>query len=227
MTPTRLRVIRETGAGVMPRFGAVETGPIGLGCLHGEFADEVHVLTDLHAVIQSEAGAPGLPAGALYLTSLRPTAPFIMLNVCMGDEGVVGERPCGCALGEMGWTTHLHTIRSFEKLTGGGMTFLDVDIIRILETLLPQHFGGGPTDYQLIEEETQDGAACLHLLVHPRLGPLDSAAVARVFHMGIDAASDSDRVMNAVWRNARLVRVERQPPRTAASGKVLHLLRGG
>ena len=48
---------------------------------------------------------------------------------------------------------HLHTIRSFEKLTAGGMTFVDTDVVRVLEEVLPRRFGGGPIDYQLIEDE--------------------------------------------------------------------------
>ena len=37
----------------------------------------------------------------------------------------IEQRPCGCLLGALGLTTHLSEIRSFEKLTGAGMTFAD------------------------------------------------------------------------------------------------------
>jgi hypothetical protein len=57
----------------------------------------------------------------------------------------------------LGWTTHLRDIRSQEKLTAGGMTFLDTDLIRVLEEVLPARFGGAPTDYQLVEEEAEEG----------------------------------------------------------------------
>ena len=39
----------------------------------------------------------------------------------MGNQAVVSERACGCPYQELGWTTHLHDIRSFEKLTAGGI----------------------------------------------------------------------------------------------------------
>ncbi len=71
----------------------------------------------------------------------------------MGDQAVVSERACGCPYQQLGWTTHLHGIRSFEKLTAAGMTFLDTDVIRVLEEVLPGRFGGIPSDYQLVEEE--------------------------------------------------------------------------
>jgi hypothetical protein len=53
------------------------------------------------------------------------------------------------------------------------MTFLDTDVIRVLEEELPARFGGTPTDYQLLEEEADDGQPRLQLLVHPRVGPLN------------------------------------------------------
>ena len=133
------------------------------------------MLTDLHALVQLDAAPhPSLPASALYLTSLRPTTPFALLNVNFGDEGVLEPRDCGCPLQALGWMAHLHTIRSFEKLTAGGTSLLDVDIARILDELLPGRFGGRSADYQLVEDAA--GAPRLHLLVHPDVGPLDARA---------------------------------------------------
>ena len=74
---------------------------------------------------------------------------------------------CGCPLERLGWTTHVQSVLSREKLTAAGMTFYDVDVVKILEHVLPQRFGGGPTDYQLVEEETAAGAPVVRLLVHP------------------------------------------------------------
>ena len=47
-----------------------------------------------------------------------------MLNVSLGDQAVMVQHACGCPLQTLGWDTHLYTIRSYEKLTGGGMTSL-------------------------------------------------------------------------------------------------------
>jgi hypothetical protein len=117
----------------------------------------------------------------------------------------------------------LHTIRSFEKLTAAGMTFLDTDIIPILEETLPGRFGGGPADYQLVESETEDGTATVVLLVHPALGPLDERAILDVFLT--EAASKSYRfsVMAGVWRTMGLPKVERRRPMMTAAGKILHV----
>src|SRR5262249_44015933 len=153
--------------------------------------------------------------------SLRPTAPFILLNVSMGDQAEVVQRACGCALERLGWTTHLQHVRSFEKLTASGMTFLDADIIRVLDEVLPTQFGGGPTDYQLAEDEADDGSPVVRLLVHPRIGGLDVRAVRESFLASIGGGSAGEHVMALQWKRADILRVERIAPYVAASGKVL------
>ena len=225
ITQARLAVVRRTGAQAVPRYGSMECGPIGYGCLAPEAPDDLHLLHDLHALIQPQADdqVNGLPPNALFITSLHPAAPFIFLNVSMGDQAIVAQRQCGCPLERLGWITHLHAIRSYEKLTGAGMTFLDTDVIRVLEEVLPAGFGGAPTDYQLLEEEAEDGEPRLRLLVHPSVGPLDTQKVAATFLEAIGSASPIERVMEFVWRDADLLRVERRVPLTTHSGKILHL----
>ncbi|MBI3998030.1 MAG: hypothetical protein HY355_03275 [Armatimonadetes bacterium] len=224
-TAARLALIRRTGAVAVPRYSSIEVGQIGYGCLAPEAPDDVHVLADLHAVIQAEvdAGSASLPPQALLITSLRPTAPLVLLNVSLGDQATMVRRACGCPVERLGWTTHLHTIRSYEKLTAGGMTFLDRDVIRVLEEVLPARFGGAPTDYQLLEEETSEGRPLLRLLVHPSVGPLDSDAVANAFLAAVGTGSGAERIMELLWRDATVLRVERLVPYVTASGKILHL----
>src|SRR5207249_1754549 len=160
---------------------------------------------------------------AALVSSLRPTAPFIMLNVSLGDRADLTERACGCALEQLGWTRHLHDVRSYAKLTAGGMTFFDTDVLRVLEQTLPTRFGGGPTDYQLVEEQTAAGHTRIRLLVHPRVGPLDDAAVADVFLSAIGGGSGVERIMELQWRRAGLLSVSREAPRVTSTGKILHL----
>ena len=224
-TAARLTAIRRSGVEAVPSYASTECGAIAYGCLAPEAPDDLHLFHDLLALIRPgpEAADHGLPSNALLMSSLLATAPLILLNVSMGDQAVVERRACGCPLERLGWATHLRTIRSFEKLTAGGMTFLDSDVIRVLEEVLPARFGGGPTDYQLLEEEEDDGRPRLRLLVHPAIGPLDADAVAEAFLTAIGRRSRADRVMELLWRDAGFVRVERRPPRSTPSGKILHL----
>jgi hypothetical protein len=225
ITAARLATIARVGAEVGPRYGTIECGPIGYGCRDPKHADDLHLQTDLHALIQAgvDGSDRGLPGSATLITALRPTAPFVMLNVSMGDQAILTERSCGCPLEELGWGTHLHGIRSFEKLTAGGMTFLDRDVIHVLEEVLPARFGGGPTDYQLLEGETREGHPSLRLLVHPALGQLDETAIVDAVLSAIGQGSGVERVMGDVWRRAGFLRVERQIPRATTTGKILHL----
>ena len=224
MTAARLAVIRRSGADVMPVYGSAEAGRLGYGCQSPVAADDVHVLHDLVALIQPGPVASGLlPAKAILVTTLRASAPLILINVSLGDQAEIEDRPCGCPLERLGWAGHLHTIRSYEKVTTGGMAFLDVDVIRVLEETLPARFGGGPTDYQLVEEEAADGSPRVLLLVHPSVGPQEPEHVATAFLEAIGAQSSANRVMSLQWRGAGWLRVERRPPEAAASGKILHL----
>ncbi|MDQ7858966.1 MAG: hypothetical protein QN174_06010 [Armatimonadota bacterium] len=225
LTTTRAAVGARAGARIVPQYASVESGHIAYGCLAPAAADDHHVLSDLQAIIQpgERADGAGLPPEAILLTSLRASAPFILLNVSSGDVARVEERACGCPLEALGWRTHLQAIRGYEKLTAGGMTFLDTDLVRVLEEVLPARFGGGPTHYQLVEEEGPGGRPLLRLLVHPAVGPVDPGAVADAFLAAIGAGPGPARVMELFWRGADMLRVERAAPLLTATGKILHL----
>jgi hypothetical protein len=225
VTDARLSAIRHVGAGVSPDYGSADSGgSAACGCLYPESPDDVHVFSDLNALIQADA-AP-FPAGSLLLTSIRPTAPFIFLNVSMGDRAVVADRHCGCPVEALGWTTHLRDIRSFEKLTAGGVTFADRDVVSILEEILPRRFGGGPADFQLVEEEAGDGRPRLLILVRPSVPAFVPDDLIDVFLRALGADSETGRVMALQVKEAGFLRVERRAPLATASGKVLHVWSG-
>lgn len=224
-TAARLAAVRRSGADMLPRFGTTETDIFAFACARPDAADDMHILHDRHAVIQpGDAGVrEALPARALLVTSLLASAPMILLNVSLGDVARLERTACGCPLEHEGWDTHVWDVRSYEKLTAGGITFLDTDVARVLEEVLPSKFGGAPTDYQLLEDEAEDGAPRVRLLVHPSVGPLDVDAVADAFLGAIGGGSGGERMMELQWRAAGVLRVERLPPRRTASGKILHM----
>ena len=106
------------------------------------------------------------------------------------------------------------------------MTFLDVDVVRVLEEVLPARFGGAPTDYQLLEEETGAGQPRLRLLVRPSVELRDPAEVVDVFLAAVGARGAA-RVMELQWRGAGWLQVEQRAPLTTANGKIMHLHRRG
>lgn len=222
VTEARLMAIRRMNAVAVPDYGSVDSGgTAAYGCLSPQAPDDVHVFSDLNALIQADA--PPFPPGALLLSSIRLTTPFIFLNMSMGDCATLTSRKCSCPMEELGWRTHLHTIRSFEKLTAGGLTFMDTDVIRIMEEVLPHRFGGRPSDYQLVEEPADDGRPRLRLLVDPCVGPMDSKAVSAIFLEALGTGSQTEQLMVQQLREKRILEVERKTPYATSSGKILHL----
>jgi hypothetical protein len=47
--------------------------------------------------------------------------------------------------------------------------------------------------------------------------------IAQAFLTAIGTGSGAERMMGIVWRNARLLRVERRTPVTTETGQILHL----
>lgn len=227
-TAARRAAIEEAGAVALPRMGATETDILSFACRHPDAPDDMHFFDDRHAVIQpgSDAAIRGLPPRTMILSSLLPSAPIIMLNVSMGDQAEIARRKCGCGLEQHGWTLHIHEVRSFEKLTAGGITLLDIDVIPVLEEVLPARFGGSPTDYQLLELLDDERARPeVRLLVNPALGDMDATRVAETFLHAIGGGTGGERLMELQWRGGGVLRVVREAPRRTASGKILHLFR--
>jgi hypothetical protein len=228
LTPARQRVIEQSGARAVAHYSMTETGRIGMACSAPHALDDVHLLLDKVALIRrppTTASADGVLANVL--TTLLPTTPKLMLNVDSGDYGTVVDRRCGCLLDQIGYSVHLHTIRSYEKLTSEGMTFLGVDLVRLLEEVLPASFGGDPTDYQLIEtEEEGTGLPRIDLVVSPRVGPVDEGIMKESVLRTLDASGGTGTFGDR-WRQAGTLRVVRREPYATPVGKVLplHVLR--
>jgi hypothetical protein len=151
------------------------------------------------------------------ITSLLPSTAEVLLNLEPGGYGTLEQRHCDYPLGRLGLETHLAQVRSFEKLTGAGMTYVETDLVQVLEETLPAHFAGSSADFQIVEQERPDGATRLLRLGSPRLGVIDLAAVHRLFRESLGHVSPS---MAATWCQAEPVEVVRQEPLATRSGKV-------
>jgi hypothetical protein len=103
------------------------------------------------------------------------------------------------------------------------MAFLDTEIIHVIEDELPKMFGGGPTDYQLLEDERDDGKPQLRLVIHPRVGSLDVDKVKETFLQKIASGSGAEKLTSLVWRDTDMVTVERGAPKTTSTGKIQHM----
>ncbi|MGH2404320.1 MAG: hypothetical protein ACRDGN_07625, partial [bacterium] len=168
-TPAKVRPITASGARWVPSYNFAEVGYVGFGCGNPVDENDVHFVRDSLALIQFPRQVPGwdIMVDAFNFTTLLPTAGKVLLNVESDDYGVIERRSCGCLLEQEGLTEHIREVRSFRKLTGEGMTLIGSDMVRVLEEVLPARFGGSPLDYQLVEEEDDEGFTRLALAISP------------------------------------------------------------
>ncbi len=230
LTPLKRWQFEQRGFRVLPQFAFSEFGRAAWACPAGRESDDLHVLTDRVAVRQYprvvDCKGAGIPA---YLfTSLLTHTRRVMLNVETGDYGGLEVRSCGCFLERTGFSLHMHTIRSFEKLTAEGMTFMGPSLITLLEEVLPHAFGGDSRHYQLVEAENAQGFTRLYLLVSPQVGKIDEEALQRVVLREIGErhiTPGTGRLIRQIWEDAGTVQVLRREPLPTATGKILHLHR--
>jgi hypothetical protein len=224
-TETKARAIELAGGRVESSYYISELGgPIALGCPHGRAIDEAHIAEDRVAVIERERTlAGGAVVRPLYVTTISPLAPQVAINVETGDYAIQGSAACGCPYEEAGLMRTLHTIRSYEKLSTEGMHFFAPQLVALLEDVLPQRFGGGPTDYQLVEEEGAGGRSRIVLCVAPRLGPLDEHDVAETALSFLRSQGPAESMMAKIWEAGETLQVARREPVVTQAGKVLPL----
>ncbi len=230
LTPLKRKQIEYSGSKVFSAFAFAEFGNAAWACPVGQEADDLHVLRDRLAVRRYPrvVDREGETVPAYLFTSFLPETRHIMVNVESGDYGGLEERRCGCFLDRVGFRQHVHTVRSFEKLTAEGMTFIGPDLEALLEEVLPREFGGDSRHYQLVEAEDDRGITRLYVLASPQLGKVDDTALRRAVLReirGRHLSAGPGRLIEQVWHEADTVQVLRREPLATASGKVLHLHR--
>jgi hypothetical protein len=227
-TRAKAEAMQRSGSRALPHYSSVEVSWIGVACDEPHELDDVHLLTDKLGIIQREHEVADGAArvGALVFTTLSPKAAKVFLNVESDDYGVLTERECGCLFGGLGYTRHLHGIHSYDKLTSGGMTFVGSDVAALLDEALPARFGGAPTDYQFVEEE-DEGIPKVSIVVSPRVGELDEAALITTVLTALASGPAYKRMMASVWESGDTLKVVRREPHATATAKILplHLVR--
>jgi hypothetical protein len=103
------------------------------------------------------------------------------------------------------------------------MNYYYGDLFELLERVLPSAFGGGPGDYQLVEEEDDRGQTRLTLLVHPAVPPFDEERLLLRLRNGLEEVANETRFMARVWHDAGTLRVRRELPYASPRGKILPL----
>ncbi|MGE0450107.1 MAG: hypothetical protein AB7Q29_11060 [Vicinamibacterales bacterium] len=217
LSPGKMKAILAAGCVARTHYAMAEVGRFGVACAHPVAVDDVHISSEKVAVLQREGGRDAVPG--LWLTTLHGSLPRLMLNVEIGDWGVLERRRCGCIWDTLGYTEHLHTVRSYEKLTSEGMHFIGADLIALIEDVLPGRFGGTATDYQFVEEEDQ-GLTRVSLIVSPRVGPVSEPAILETVLATLASFNLGHRMMAGIWRQSHTLRVVRREPYATKTGKI-------
>jgi hypothetical protein len=221
-TEAKAQTVARSGARVATRYTFSGGGNIGFACAHPLYVDEIHVNQHTTAIVERPTPIPGAPEIRPFLfTTLDPSWP--LLNVENGDYGILETRECGCALERAGLSLHLHHIRSYEKFTSEGMNYFYGDLYEFFETALPGDFGGASGDYQLVEEEDDDGRTRLTLRADPRIGALDEAKLLARLREELGRRSWGHEFQARIWERAGTLRIKRAPPVASAMGKILPL----
>jgi hypothetical protein len=228
LTEAKRGHIEATGASVVPMYYISEAGFIGCGCKSGHGVDDIHLFHDSVAVIRRRRRVEhsDIYVNAFLYTSLLSAAPKIMINVESDDYGELEIDDCSCTLGELGFNRHMHHIRSFAKLTSGGMTIVGTDFLRIIEEVLPSKYGGAPTDYQLVEEEDSSSHTRLYLYINPSIGDLDNDDVVETVLGEIGKSGRAGKLAEALWAQVNTLQIRRIAP-VSSSSKItsLHLIK--
>ncbi len=224
ISPARQRVFQAAGAHAVGRYAISEMGTIGMGCPHLT-GNSVHLFADAVAAIEHRRPAPFVDGevNSLLLTSVHPLASRIYINAEMEDAGTLVPAACDCVFSRLGFRTVIQDLYSFGKLSSQGMTLAGDVLLTILEERLPERFGGGPGDYQLVEVE---GAAQLELRlrVSPRVRNVELNELRGFFLEQVRHLYGGTLTVRT-WEATSSIQAEAVEPHQTRSGKVhaLHL----
>lgn len=89
----------------------------------------------------------------------------------------------------------------------------------LAEVSLPNRIGGGPGDYQFVEDE-REGEAAFVLRIDPRVRNVDEAAALSVVREEL-RRTETGLLADSIWSSSGSLKIERASPKQAPSGKVL------
>ena len=98
--------------------------------------------------------------------------------------------------------------------------------MRLVEDVLPARFGGGPTDYQFVEDEHEGPASRPPLRQSRASAPWTSTRSLEQALGGLGQGPGYRQMMAGIWRDGVTLTVERSEPLHTAAAKIpaLHVL---
>ncbi|MBZ5606090.1 MAG: hypothetical protein LAO79_27675, partial [Acidobacteriia bacterium] len=170
LTDVKRKLIEASGIDVFPVYATSDFGGIGVPCRQMTSGDCVHIAEASIALTSRPVDfwGDGETVQSLHVTAVVPFAPRVLINVEIGDTGVMEPSHCDCEFSRLGYTRQVRNIAAFSKISAQGSTLYAPELVRLLEESLPQKFGGRPGDFQLLEVEGKAQTETV-LRIHPRL----------------------------------------------------------
>lgn len=226
LTERRYRFIESSGVKVFPRYAATETGLIGASCRNRTSSDDMHVYLDRLAIIQMQRrtniGAHNV--NSFLFTSLSENTGKVLLNTEIGDFGHLTVKPCNCLFGGVGMDVHISEVRSYDKLTGEGMTLLGSELDEIIGEIV-ESAGGCPDDYQFWETQDNKGLNKLIIAVSPEIRGLDENDLIAEILDRLRKRNPGGNMISQFWTEAETIGVIKTYPEFSKGFKMLPIIK--
>ncbi|MBV8202406.1 MAG: hypothetical protein JOZ15_17450 [Acidobacteria bacterium] len=216
---TRRRGLARAGVRAYARYAATETGLLAGACPLGIHGGDMHLYADRAALVD---GQPDGLSGPLAVTSLSLQAPLVLLNVELGDHGVLRREPCECALARAGLDWRVAAVHSPEKIAAEGVKLGEIDFTRLVEEAV-RGLGGGPDDFQIWLGGQADGGASPAVVLAPE-APVEPAALRARLRQSLPRLAGGALAVH-LWLDGGALRVERRPLAPGAGHKMSRVVR--
>jgi hypothetical protein len=215
----RRQFLARAGLRAYARYAATETGFLAGACPLGASGGDMHLYADRAALVN---GQPDGLSGPLAVTSLSLQAPLVLLNVELGDHGVLRRQPCECALGRAGLDWRVAEVHSPGKIAAEGVKLGEIDFTRLVEEAV-RDLGGGPDDFQIWLGEPADGGARPAVVLAPH-APIEAAALRARLRQSLPRLSGGALAVH-LWLDGGGLQVERRPLVPGAGHKMSRVVR--
>lgn len=218
-TDAKIKSIEDCGAKHLSQYSFTEAGMIGMPCRKPNVTGDMHFMRNHMELIQCPIEVFDQIVDSICLTTLLPSSPKMLLNAQTDDFGIIETRDCGCPVHELGLHQHMYNIRSYRKLTGEGVTLVGTDMETILEQVFPSKFGGSLLDYQLVEEEDEQGFTKLLLYVAPHIAIEDEQQLIDTLLDAMKKSEPSVQLAQPEYQQAQTIAIRRRSPMLTPRGK--------
>jgi hypothetical protein len=142
----------------------------------------------------------------------------------IGDFGKLTIKGCDCLFGQLGMNVHISEVRSYDKLTGEGMTLLGSELNEIVGEAI-ENADGGPDDYQFWETQDSSGLNKLVIAISPEIQNLNEKEFIDTILKKLKIRDIAGSIASQIWGQAGTLQVVRANPRMTIGHKMLPIIK--